>query len=104
MEVIFIKNIIQPLNKLQKICGIDWSQNNMKLAIACEDKNIYLFNEEGNVKENFSTDLSKSVNYEIKQILFNSSGDNLAVSQSDDIIYIYHLGLNWGEPKTIINK
>ena len=103
MEVIFVKNI-QPLNKLQKICGIDWSQNNMKLAIACEDKNIYLFDEEGNVKEYFPTNSSKSVNYEIKQILFNSSGDNLAVSQSDDIIYIYHLGLNWGEPKTIINK
>ena len=103
MEVIFVKNI-QPLNKLQKICGIDWSQNNMKLAIASGDKNIYLFEEEGNYKESFSTNSSKSANYEIKQILFNPSSDKLAVSQSDDIVYIYYMGLNWGEPKNIINK
>lgn len=100
MKVVYVKNI-QPLKQLQKICGIDWSQNNMKLAIASGDKNIYLFDEEGNYKESFSTNSS---NYEIKQILFNPSSDKLAVSQSDDIVYIYYMGLNWGEPKNIINK
>ena len=50
MNVGFYKNLIQPQNKISKICGISWSPNNMRLAIACADKKIYLFDEQGNLK------------------------------------------------------
>ena len=37
-------------------------------------------------------------------MLFNPDGTELAISQSDNIINIYKLGLNWEENKSIINK
>ena len=104
MNATFSKNIIKPLSKFSKICGISWSPNNTKLAVACSDKKIYLFDEQGNIKENFQTKAFKSENYEIIQILFNPDGTELAISQSDNIINIYKLGLNWEENKSIINK
>ena len=104
MKVCFSKKIIQPLNKISKIWGISWSPNNMKLAVACGDKKIYLFDEQGNNKEYFSTKAFQSNDYEIIQILFNPESTKLAVAQSDNIIFIYKLGLNWGEEKSISNK
>lgn len=53
MKVEFSKKLIQPQNQFTKICGIAWSPNNKRLAIACEDKNIYLLDEQGNHKEKF---------------------------------------------------
>ena len=74
----------------------------MKLAIACEDRNIYLFDEQGNYKEHFSNTPSDEV-YEIVQILFNPESTKLAVAQSNNVILIYELGSNWGDNKIISN-
>ena len=67
MDIKHSKNLIQPTLKLSKINGISWSPNKMKLAIASEDKNIYLFDEQGNHKNKFSTNRVSEV-YEIVQI------------------------------------
>ena len=76
----------------------------MKLAVANADKKIYLFDEQGINKDNFSTKAFKSEKYEIIQILFNPESTELAVAQSDNIINIYNIGLNWEEQKLIINE
>jgi len=68
----------------------------MKLAIASEDKNIYIFDEQGNYKKKFSTK-SGSENYEIIQILFEQQSENLAVARSDNLLLVYKLGINWEE-------
>ena len=53
MEIKQSRNLIQPVSKISKINGISWSPNKMKLAIASEDKNIYIFDEQGNYKNKF---------------------------------------------------
>ena len=63
MDIKHSRNLIQPVLKLSKINGISWSPNKMKLAIASEDKNIYIFDEQGNYKNKFSTKTG-SENYE----------------------------------------
>ena len=73
----------------------------MKLAIASEDKNIYIFDEQGNYKNKFSTKTG-SENYEIIQILFEQNSENLAVTRSDNLIFGYKLGINWEEKESII--
>ena len=102
MNVEFSKNLIQPKNQISKICGIAWSPNNIKLAVACADKKIYLFDEQGNNREIISTKAFSSENYEIIQILYNPESTKLALAQSDNIIVVYRLGLNWGEEKKIL--
>jgi intraflagellar transport protein 172 len=104
MKVEFSKKLIQPQNQFTKICGIAWSPNNKRLAIACEDKNIYLLDEQGNHKENFSTKISDSKTYEIIQIIFNPESTKLAIAQSDNSIIIYDLELNLSNKNLIYNK
>ena len=104
MNVSFAKNIIKPLNHISKICGIAWSPNGMILAIACGDRKIYLFDEQGNYKESFSTKEYSKENYEFIQILFNQESTKLAIAQSDNVIFIYMLDLNLGDHKKMINK
>lgn len=65
MNASFAKNTIKPLNQISKICGITWSPNGMILAIACGDKKIYLFDEQGNYKESFSTKEYSKENYDL---------------------------------------
>jgi intraflagellar transport protein 172 len=35
---------------------------------------------------------------------FSPDSTKLAIAQSDNIVFIYKLGLDWGEKKTICNK
>ena len=35
---------------------------------------------------------------------FSPDSTKLALAQSDDIVFIYRLGLDWGEKKSICNK
>jgi len=76
----------------------------MRLAVACADRKIYLFDEQGNNKEHFSTKAAGTKVYEIVQILFNPESTKLAIAQSDNIIFVYKLGSNWGDKKSICNK
>lgn len=49
------KNLQQPSDGINKICGATWSMNNMRIAIAQADRKIALYDENGNKKETFST-------------------------------------------------
>ena len=55
MNFKYSKTLLQPVNQLSKICSLAWSPNNMRLAVACADRKIYLFDEQGNTKDHFST-------------------------------------------------
>ena len=99
MKVNFLKKISLP-----KISGIVWSPDNKKLAVAQEDKKIFLFDEQGN---NNKIDLSekelKTEKYEILHILFNPENTKLAIARSDNRIVVYVFDSNFGELKSISN-
>ncbi|KAJ6223282.1 hypothetical protein RDWZM_001827 [Blomia tropicalis] len=43
--------------------------------------------------------------FQVRGICFSpGDGDRLAVGQTDCVIYVYRIGSNWGEKKTIVNK
>ena len=99
------KVLLPPQDNVSKISAIDWSPNNMRLAVATSDRKINLFDENGNKKELFSTKPGgANKNYQIREILFNPDSTKLAIAQTDNIIFVYKLGANWGEKKSICNK
>ncbi len=100
------KNLSPATDSVQKIYSLSWSPNSFRLAIAqSSDKKIILFDENGIKKEAFSTKSFKgSKNYTIKDICFSPCSTKLAIAQSDNIIFVYNLGLKWGDKKTICNK
>ena len=99
------KNLYPPSESISKVCGIAWSQNNMRLAIANSERKIVIFDENGTKKDSFSTKpAGANKNYMIRDILFSPDSTKLAIAQSDKIIFVYKLGSSWGDKKTICNK
>ena len=43
-------------------------------------------------------------NYVIRGMAFSPDSIKLAIAQSDNIVYIYKLGVEWGDKKSICNK
>lgn len=68
---------------------------------------IQLFDETGERKDRFATkpaDPKTTRSYYICGLAFSPDSTKLAVAQSDCVVYVYKLGLEWGEKKSICNK
>lgn len=110
MDFKHLRNLQESIDGMKKIFAISWSPNLLRLAVAHVDERrsvrITLYEENGNKKEMFQTKAANknSKSYVVKDIAFSPDSTKLAVSQSDCIIFVYNLGHNWGDKKTICNK
>ncbi|KAK9871476.1 hypothetical protein WA026_012850 [Henosepilachna vigintioctopunctata] len=108
MQLKYLKTILEGQETDVKICSLCWSPNNKKLAVATADRQILLFDENGEKKDKFSTKpfnaSAGKKSYMVKVIAFSPDSTKLAVGQTDNIIYIYKIGENWGDKKAICNK
>lgn len=90
------------------MCGISWSLNQQRLAVATSDRTIVLYDENGEKRDKFSTKAADQNNgkdsYVIRSIAFSPDSTRLAVAQSDNIVYVYKLGGAWNDKKVICNK
>ncbi|KAJ3152666.1 hypothetical protein HDU86_005539 [Geranomyces michiganensis] len=102
-----LKSIITQGEASQRITALAWSANNQKLAVASADRTVQLYDETGERKDRFSTkpgDPKASKAYYICGLAFSPDSTKLAVAQSDNAVFVYRLGLEWGEKKSIVNK
>ncbi|XP_076397740.1 intraflagellar transport protein Oseg2 isoform X2 [Megachile rotundata] len=104
----YLGNVVPPSEYENRVVGIVWSPNNLKLAVASSDRSIYLFDENCVKRDKFSTKPVDSKfgkkSYMIKGIAFSPDSTKIAVGQTDCIIYVYKIGEQWGEKKVICNK
>lgn len=66
-----------------------------------------MFDESGERKDKFKTkaaDPGSGQNYVVRSMAFSPDSTKLALAQSDNIVFVYRLGLEWGEKKSICNK
>ncbi|KAK3091661.1 hypothetical protein FSP39_021624, partial [Pinctada imbricata] len=91
-----------------KICAIAWSASNQKMAVCTTDRVILLFDEQGEKRDKFSTKPADSKfgkkSYTVKGLAFSPDSTKIAVGQTDNIIYVYKIGEDWGDKKVICNK
>eukprot|EP00939_MAST-03C_sp_MAST-3C-sp1_P000124 g124.t1 len=101
-----IKTAMPPKDDICKVTSICWSNNNHKMAVVTADRVIHLFDESGVQKDRFSTKPTDKgpKNYIVRAMQFSPDSRKLAVAQSDNIIFVYNLGLEWGAKKSIVNK
>ncbi|XP_014243162.1 intraflagellar transport protein 172 homolog [Cimex lectularius] len=108
MQLKHLRNILQAKDAPMNILAIAWSPNNLKLAVCNYDRCILLFDENGNRKDKFPTKPANSKNgrmsYTVKGLAFSPDSNKIAVGQTDNIIYIYKLGDDWGDKKVICSK
>ncbi|KAI8928779.1 hypothetical protein BC831DRAFT_447367 [Entophlyctis helioformis] len=107
MQIRHLKSIIPSGETPNRVTALAWSPNNQKLAVVTADRIIQLFDETGERKDRFATkpaDPKTARSYYICGLAFSPDSTKLAVAQSDCVVFVYKLGLDWGEKKSICNK
>lgn len=106
MQLKHIESINGPTAGISKVTAICWSPNAKKLAICTTDRVVMMFDENGVKKDKFSTKPADKgpKNYIVRQMAFSPQNDKLAIAQSDNMVFVYKLGTEWGEKKSIVNK
>ncbi len=108
MHIKYLKNILACQDGAAKITAVAWSPNNMKLAVCTSDRVIILFDDTGEKRDKFSTKPADAKygkrSYTVKGIEFSPDSTKLAVGQTDNIVFVYKVGEDWGEKKVICNK
>ncbi|XP_039273606.2 intraflagellar transport protein 172 homolog [Styela clava] len=108
MQLKHLKPLLNAQVGAAKICCMAWAPNNAKLAVCTVDRVILLYDENGERRDKFSTKPLDSKygkkSYVVKGIAFSPCSSKLAVGQTDNIIYVYKIGDEWGDKKVICNK
>jgi len=107
MQVKFLKQISDPVNGESQISAVCFSPNGQKLAI-CIDRVVQLYDETGELRDRFATKPIDSKygrqSYVVTAMDFSPESTQLAVAQSDNIVFVYKLGTDWNEKKSIVAK
>ncbi|XP_024359090.2 intraflagellar transport protein 172 isoform X4 [Physcomitrium patens] len=107
MNLQYVQSLLPSCNTIAKVTALAWAPNSQKLAAVTLHRIVHLFDENGNLKDKFSTkpaDPKGSKVYIVTAMVFSPDSTKLAVGQSDDIIFVYKLGVEWGDKKSICNK
>lgn len=106
MQLRYMKNLHQPYDGMSKVTSISWSTNTARLATVGADRIVHLYDEHGEQKDRFSTKPADKAarTYIVRTIEFSPDSTKLAVAQSDNIVFVYKLGNDWKDKKSICNK
>lgn len=106
MQLRHIKSVTPPNEGVVKVTALCWSPNGKKLAVCTTDRVVLMFDEEGKQRDKFSTKPADKgpKNYIVRQMVFSQQSDRLAIAQSDNMVFIYKIGTEWGDKKSICNK
>ena len=82
MQIKYWKNLLTPVDGMQKISAICWSPNSMRLAVATADRVVQLFDDTGERKDRFSTRAAEKGNksYVVRAMAFSPDSEKLAIA------------------------
>lgn len=106
MQLTFMQALMGAAGGINKVTAICFSPNDKRLAVCLQDRIVYLYDENGERREKFSTKPADKAQkeYTVRAMAFSPDSTRLAVAQSDNIVFVYKLGLKWGDKKSICNK
>lgn len=107
MQLRHLTSLLQATEGMCKVTAVAWSPNNRRLSVVTVDRVVHMFDAQtGERKDKFSTKPADKgeKNYVVRALAFSPDSSKLAVAQSDNIVFIYKIGLDWGDKKSICNK
>ncbi|XP_069035784.1 intraflagellar transport protein 172 homolog [Lepisosteus oculatus] len=108
MQLKHLKTLLTPQDGAAKVTCMAWAPNNGKFAVCTVDRVVLLYDEQGERRDKFSTKPADSKygkkSYAVKSMAFSPDSTKIAIGQTDNIIYVYKIGEEWGEKKVICNK
>lgn len=103
MRLKHLKTLHPAQDGAEKVMAMCWSPNNKKLAVCTADRTVLLFDSSGEKRDKFSTKPCDSAygkkSYVVKGMAFSPDSTKIAIAQSDNIVFVYKLGEDWGEKK-----
>uniref|UniRef100_A0A2K5EYN7 Intraflagellar transport protein 172 homolog n=1 Tax=Aotus nancymaae TaxID=37293 RepID=A0A2K5EYN7_AOTNA len=108
MRLKHLRTLLSPQDGAAKVTCMAWSQNNAKFAVCTVDRVVLLYDEHGERRDKFSTKPADMKygrkSYMVKGMAFSPDSTKIAIGQTDNIIYVYKIGEDWGDKKVICNK
>uniref|UniRef100_A0A8C5M8P1 Intraflagellar transport 172 n=1 Tax=Leptobrachium leishanense TaxID=445787 RepID=A0A8C5M8P1_9ANUR len=108
MQLKHMKNLLSPQEGAAKVTCMTWAPNNSKFAVCTVDRVVLLYDEHGERRDKFSTKPADAKfgkkSYMVKGMAFSPDSTKIAIGQTDNIIYVYKIGEDWGDKKVICNK
>ncbi|EAX00575.1 intraflagellar transport 172 homolog (Chlamydomonas), isoform CRA_e [Homo sapiens] len=108
MHLKHLRTLLSPQDGAAKVTCMAWSQNNAKFAVCTVDRVVLLYDEHGERRDKFSTKPADMKygrkSYMVKGMAFSPDSTKIAIGQTDNIIYVYKIGEDWGDKKVICNK
>ena len=103
MQLKHLQSLTQPGDGIVKVTALCWAPNGKKMAMCSTDRVVVMFDDEGNRRDRFATKPADKgpKNYVVRDMAFSPQSDKLAIAQSDNMIYVYKVGNEWGEKKSI---
>ncbi|KAM9155379.1 intraflagellar transport protein 172 homolog isoform 2-T2 [Pangshura tecta] len=108
MQLRHVRTLLTPQDGAAKVTCMAWSYNNAKFAVCTVDRVVLLYDEHGERRDKFSTKPADAKygrkSYVVKGMAFSPDSTKIAIGQTDNIIYVYKIGEEWGDKKVICNK
>uniref|UniRef100_A0A8C8SJG0 Intraflagellar transport protein 172 homolog n=1 Tax=Pelusios castaneus TaxID=367368 RepID=A0A8C8SJG0_9SAUR len=108
MQLRHVRTLLTPQDGAAKVTCMAWSYNNTKFAVCTVDRVVLLYDEHGERRDKFSTKPADAKygrkSYVVKGMAFSPDSTKIAIGQTDNIIYVYKIGEEWGDKKVICNK
>ncbi|XP_021109553.1 intraflagellar transport protein 172 homolog [Heterocephalus glaber] len=108
MQLKHLRTLLSPQDGAAKVTCMAWSHNNAKFAVCSVDRVVLLYDEHGERRDKFSTKPADvkygRKSYMVKGMAFSPDSTRIAIGQTDNIIYVYKIGEDWGDKKVICNK
>ncbi|XP_040920859.1 intraflagellar transport protein 172 homolog [Toxotes jaculatrix] len=108
MQLKHLKTLLTAQEGAAKVACMAWAPNNTRFAVCTVDRVVLLYDEQGERRDKFSTKPVDSKygkqSYVVKDMAFSPDSTKIAIGQSDNIIFVYRIGEEWGDKKSICNK
>ncbi|XP_076011253.1 intraflagellar transport protein 172 homolog [Genypterus blacodes] len=108
MQLKHLKTLLTPQESAVKVTCMAWAPNHTKFAVCTVDRVVLLYDEQGERRDKFSTKpLDPKYgkhSYVVNDLAFSPDSTKIAIGQSDNIIFVYRIGEDWGDKKAICNK
>uniref|UniRef100_A0A3Q0QW63 Intraflagellar transport 172 n=1 Tax=Amphilophus citrinellus TaxID=61819 RepID=A0A3Q0QW63_AMPCI len=108
MQLKHLKTLLTPQEGAAKVTCMSWAPNNNKFAVCTVDRVVLLYDEQGERRDKFSTKPLDAKygkqSYVVNDMAFSPDSTKIAIGQSDNIIFVYRIGEDWGDKKAICNK
>ncbi|XP_039981994.1 intraflagellar transport protein 172 homolog [Xiphias gladius] len=108
MQLKHLKTLLTSQEGAAKVTCMAWAPNNTKFAVCTVDRVVLLYDEQGERRDKFSTKPLDSKygkqSYVVNDMVFSPDSTKIAIGQSDNIIFVYRIGEDWGDKKAICSK